>query len=302
MLIDPRVIARLGAVLADALEARTRILVEAPALRAVIAGRLRPVQRTLALARDRSCRGGRWRATPTRRPSCRCRRRARRSRASARCRPRSASVSGGFDAGHDAHDGARVGRGTCPTPSRRPGSASPRRSRRRCACPSSDRPAGRARRSASRLPLPLVSRISAVQPCDFAASPVAVEHLRVQPADHRAAAARPQRVVGVVAELRMVRAEAGVDERVLLRLRIEHRELPGRLARPGTASPTDDPSPACRSRGFSGPRTAAASHTRPVRSNIELWLLTLVSQIALLAPVRRRLQRRRAPRHGPGPG
>ena len=30
--------------------------------------------------------------------------------------------------------------------------------------------------------------------------------------------------------------------------------------------------------GFFGPRTAAASHTRPFWSNIELWLLTLVSQ------------------------
>ena len=52
-----------------------------------------------------------------------------------------------------------------------------------------------------------------------------VEHLRVQPADDRTAAARPQRVVGVVAELQMVRREAGVDERVLLRLRIEHRDV-----------------------------------------------------------------------------
>ena len=28
-----------------------------------------------------------------------------------------------------------------------------------------------------------------------------------------------------------------------------------------------------------GPRTVAASHTRPFLSNIELWLLALVSQI-----------------------
>ena len=50
VLVDPGVVARLGAVLADALEARARVLVERPALRAVIAGGLRPVERPLALA------------------------------------------------------------------------------------------------------------------------------------------------------------------------------------------------------------------------------------------------------------
>ena len=42
-----------------------------------------------------------------------------------------------------------------------------------------------------------------------------VEHLGVEPADHRAAAAGPQRVVGVVAELQVMGLEARVDERVL---------------------------------------------------------------------------------------
>src|SRR5262245_51248500 len=50
VLVDPRVVARLGAVLADALEARARILIEAPALGAVITGGRRPVERSLALA------------------------------------------------------------------------------------------------------------------------------------------------------------------------------------------------------------------------------------------------------------
>ena len=49
VLIDPGVVARLGAVVADALETRARIFVERPALRAMIAGRLRPVERTLSL-------------------------------------------------------------------------------------------------------------------------------------------------------------------------------------------------------------------------------------------------------------
>src|SRR5205809_2745627 len=50
VLIDPRVVARLRAVLADALEARARILIEGPAFGTMIAGRLRPVERPLALA------------------------------------------------------------------------------------------------------------------------------------------------------------------------------------------------------------------------------------------------------------
>src|SRR6185436_16289861 len=50
VLIDPRVVARLGAVLANALESGTRILMERPALRAVIARRLRTVERRFALA------------------------------------------------------------------------------------------------------------------------------------------------------------------------------------------------------------------------------------------------------------
>src|ERR1035437_5320838 len=50
VLVDPGVIARLGAVLADAFEARSRILVERPALRAMVAGRSRAVERPFALA------------------------------------------------------------------------------------------------------------------------------------------------------------------------------------------------------------------------------------------------------------
>src|SRR5581483_939553 len=50
VLIDPRVVARLGAVLADSLEPRTGILLERPAFRTMVAGRLRAVQRALALA------------------------------------------------------------------------------------------------------------------------------------------------------------------------------------------------------------------------------------------------------------
>src|SRR5580700_5688312 len=50
VLIDPGVVARLGTVVADALETRAGIFIERPALRAMIAGRLRSVERALALA------------------------------------------------------------------------------------------------------------------------------------------------------------------------------------------------------------------------------------------------------------
>ena len=50
VLIDPAVIAGFGAVLADALEARAGILIEGPALGAVIAGRLGAIKRSLAFA------------------------------------------------------------------------------------------------------------------------------------------------------------------------------------------------------------------------------------------------------------
>src|SRR5207244_13596290 len=50
MLVDPGVIARLGAVLADAIEARAGILIDGPALGAMIAGGSRPIERPLTLA------------------------------------------------------------------------------------------------------------------------------------------------------------------------------------------------------------------------------------------------------------
>src|SRR5439155_21105283 len=50
VLIDPAVVAGLRAILADALQAGARILVKGPALRAMIAGCFRSVERALALA------------------------------------------------------------------------------------------------------------------------------------------------------------------------------------------------------------------------------------------------------------
>src|SRR6202035_2513731 len=50
VLVDPGVIARLGAVLADAFEAGAGILIDRPAFRTMIAGGVRPVERAFALA------------------------------------------------------------------------------------------------------------------------------------------------------------------------------------------------------------------------------------------------------------
>ena len=106
-----------------------------------------------------------------------------------------------------------------------------------------------------------------------------VEHLRVEPADDLAAAARPQRAVRVFGEHQMVRAEARADVRELLRLRVVHLQMPARVVRPGTPSPTDGSIPPCRQSGFSGGRTADVSHRRPFSSSIGLCTLFLLVQI-----------------------
>ena len=61
-----------------------------------------------------------------------------------------------------------------------------------------------------------------------------VPHLGVEPAHHAAAAAAagPQRIVGVLGEQQVVRGEAGVDHRGLLGRRIVHRQLAARSRRP----------------------------------------------------------------------
>src|SRR5438045_658679 len=55
-----------------------------------------------------------------------------------------------------------------------------------------------------------------------------LEHFRVQPSDHIATPATtgPKRVIGILGELQVVRAETRVDERELLSLWIVHCELP----------------------------------------------------------------------------
>src|SRR5207247_605348 len=50
VLVDPRVVTRFGAVRTDAFKSRSGILIERPTLRTMISCRLRPIQRTFALA------------------------------------------------------------------------------------------------------------------------------------------------------------------------------------------------------------------------------------------------------------
>src|SRR4051812_8715664 len=79
----------------------------------------------------------------------------------------------------------------------------------------------------SSLPLPLVSSTNGAQPWALTGSPVSSSTaVLIQPATGPVPA---HGLVGVVAELRMVGAEAGVDHRVLHGLRVEHRDLPPRL-------------------------------------------------------------------------
>ena len=106
-----------------------------------------------------------------------------------------------------------------------------------------------------------------------------VEQLRVQPAHHRPAAARPQRVVRVLGEHEMVRAEAGADVRELLRLRVVHREVAARARASGNSFADGCAEPALQTSGLSGGRTVDVIHTRPRSSSIGLCTLFLLVQI-----------------------
>ena len=227
MLIHPAVIARLRAVVADAFEAGTRVLVERPAFGAVIAGRLRSVERTFALA-------------AIERPEVTARERHpdhafRIDVAAADAKAGRGNVIDLGDRGlrriaseHDAHDGARVAAIRAP-----------------------DRSVLRVRHDGVEADVhPLVlRRIHRLIGLDIGvalAVAVGVEHerrpplrlpdvaglvvhLRVDPSEDVAAAAEPDGVVRVEAEFRMVRPETGVERRVLARLRIPHRGLAQRF-------------------------------------------------------------------------
>ncbi len=230
VLVDPGVVARLGAVLADAFEARSGILIERPALRTMVAGRLRPVQRRLALApveaadvaagqRDphhalavdvaaARSEAGRWDVVDLR------------ERGFRRVR-----------AGRNPDHGPTACEHADGEPDR-----SVDRARRHCI---GARSTGDAHVLVGIHRLARLGRLVALAVAvgvEHERGPALrlrrvsglLEHLGVDPADHAAATAarRPQRIVGVVGELQVMGGEAGVDEGVLHRLGIEHRDLP----------------------------------------------------------------------------
>ena len=106
-----------------------------------------------------------------------------------------------------------------------------------------------------------------------------VELLRVQPSDHLAAAARPQRPVRVFGEHQMVRGETRADVRQLFRLRVVHLQMAARVVHREQPSPTDALDPALQKSGFSGGRTAEVSHSRFFSSSIGLCTLFLLVQM-----------------------
>src|SRR5258705_438026 len=57
VLVDPGVIARLGAVLTDTFEARAGILIDRPAFRTMIAGGVRPIERAFAFVAGQAAGG-----------------------------------------------------------------------------------------------------------------------------------------------------------------------------------------------------------------------------------------------------
>ena len=224
VLVDPGIVARLGGILADAVEARARILVERPAFAAVVAGRgrtvedlaLAPVEHAHMAAGERyphpalavdvgAARAEAWHRDVVLFRQCRLRR---------------------VGAGVEPHDRAGAGAQRAP-----------------------DRAVGRAhhhgiKHLADALVLGRVHRLVGLDIVVALAVAVGVEDQRgpalrllgiagfveqlcVEPADRPGAAAAggPQRVVGVAREVEMVGGEAGIDEGVFHRLRVEHRQL-----------------------------------------------------------------------------
>ena len=162
---------------------------------------------------------------------------------------------------------------------------------RRSACPWSDPPADLARRTRRACRCRWCRGSTASSPATFAASPVSSNIFMSSQPTTVPAAAGPQHVVGVVAELQMMRPEAGVDERVLHGLGIEHRKMAVRCAPPETALAEGWSEPFLQKAGLFGPRTAAANHTRPFAIEHAVMVVRLARPDLFVAPVRRRLHR-----------
>src|SRR6267142_2746590 len=132
----------------------------------------------------------------------------------------------------------------------------------------------------SRLPLPLVSRTSAVQPCDFAASPVSSNILVLsQPTTP----VPPPLDVHSVSLASLAKFRWWVVKQVSTKVYfiVFGSSIASWRLLSGTGNALADgwSDPFWQNAGFLGPRTDAAIHIRPLASIMELWLLTLVSQI-----------------------
>ena len=231
-LIDPRVVAALGAAaVGDAFHLRQRLRIERPALRAVLPGRRRSVERHLALAaiEARHVTAGERRPVDAVAIDV----------AAARREPFDRRAVAQRQLVHLGERGFRRIRSRIQADdrARKPELRAPHRSvgRRRHRIEGSAVPLVLRRIDRLRSPRRTRRASVAVRVHDerrpalrLRSRPGLVEHLAVQPADDLTAAARPQRVIRVLGEHQVVRAEAGADVRELPRLRVVHREMPGR--------------------------------------------------------------------------
>src|SRR5881628_2348616 len=134
---------------------------------------------------------------------------------------------------------------------------------------------------ASRFPLPFVSRMSAVQPCDFSSSPVASNILVFN-----------QPTTGPPPEVHSVRFASSANIRWCVLKQVlmcvsfwvlgsyMARWRPARVS--GNSLAEGWLEPALQNAGLSGGRTVDVSQTRPRSSNIGLCTLFLLVQIASL--------------------
>ena len=108
-----------------------------------------------------------------------------------------------------------------------------------------------------------------------------VPHLRVQPAHHAAAAAAagPQRVVGILGEEQMVRAEAGIDQSILACVAGSYTANCRPERSSGVSFAEGRLEPALQNAGIAAARMRDVNHTRPRSSNIGLWTVVWLSQI-----------------------
>src|SRR5262245_324938 len=225
VLVDPRVVARLRAVIADARKARARVFVERPAFRTVVAGRGRTVERALALGAVEAADMAGAKRHPVHAVRIYV------AAAWTEARQRDIVDFGECRLGRvrariDAHDRAGIGA------DRAPDRAVLLVNRHGIDHLAETHVLARLLRAAG---LGVFAALAVAAGIDDQRGPASrlrrvvglIPLLDVEPTDYAAAATRggPQRVVAVVGEVQMVGREADIDEVVFLRLGIVDREL-----------------------------------------------------------------------------